>query len=113
MQSQDGTDHGAEIHHKHHIVGLGRQGRGKLRGGEIGQEIENVLQLIHDPIVDGDPAFKHMQQVLVDGTKFAHETTEGRDDLMDLFLDSGEIRREGERRNTKPRGSSPNTVKKD
>lgn len=66
VQSNHRSNHARQVDNKRLIVRLDVRRLDKLGHGNLGQEIENILEMIDDLMVDGQLAFDHLVHVDLD-----------------------------------------------
>ena len=71
-------DEGGGVHDEHLVVGVDVDRLDKVRVREVGQEVEDVLQLVRDLVVHGQLPVDHLLQVLPHLLQLDAEALEGR-----------------------------------
>ena len=74
MEGYDGADQGSQVYHEHLVVGLHGKGGGELFQLEIGEKVEDVLEVVEDGVVDGQLLGCHLGQVVPDAFQVSGQT---------------------------------------
>lgn len=92
VQSDDGANQRGEINDKHLIVGLDVQGVGEVVVADVGQQVEDVLQLVRDLMVDGQLAVADLLQVVLDVAQLEIQSLQAEQLVGDLLRQTSDGR---------------------
>jgi len=85
VQGNDRAHHGSQVDDQHLVVGLHVHGARELVVGYVGQQVEDVLQLVDNLVVDGHLAVPNALQILLDVAQLGVQSLQAHQLVGDLL----------------------------